>query len=240
VTPVTGPTAHLSGLGYVRLYAGSDLVKLGPVLVGAPLLVWSAVAALATRPRLAAMVFGESATATVDPLDFGLLADDVEYAPESRAWWIPTAEPPVGAAVIVHGFEPTDNPRATDPGPRLDLAVRLHRTGIASLVVNLGYASGAHPHTGGPSEADDIAAAVEWARQRSGVPVAIVGFSAGGHAAVVAAGQCQPSAVVTDASFVDFGDRKPAGVAIDRVLRRSVLHGSDDGPSPGRPRGVAG
>jgi len=210
-------------------------MKIPPLLAALPFAAWTAVAALATRPRLAARVFGESTTEPRDPLDFGMLADDVAYVPGSKAWWIPSSEPPVGAVVIVHGFEPTDDPRSTDPGPRLDLAARLQRHGVASLVINLGYASGAHLHSGGPLEAADIAAAVDWARERSGVPVAIVGFSAGGHASVVASTLCASAAVVTDSAFVDFGE-----VVADQASQLLRLPAVAFGPVPYVMRAMTG
>lgn len=174
--------------------------------VGALIVVLSGmVAVLATRPRLAAKVFGPSTAPERRPSDLGLDATDIEYAAGARAWWIP-APSATASVVIVHGYEPTDDPRSTDPGPRLDVASMLNGHGFESLVVNLGYASGQHLHSGGELEAEDVAAAVEWARRRTGRPVAVIGFSAGGHAGVAAASRCSPFAVVTDSSFVDFGE----------------------------------
>ena len=73
-------------------------------------------------------------------------------------------------------------------------------------MLGLGYGSGAHLHSGGELEADDIAAAVAWAAGEGEVPVAILGCSAGGHASVAAADRCDVFAVVTDSSFVSFAE----------------------------------
>lgn len=181
------------------LYRVAGALALTPVVCSALLAV------LATRPRLAAKVFGPGDQQPVDPADLGLPATDIEYDGGSRAWWIP-AVAPVGSVVIVHGYEPTDDPRSTDPAPRLEVAAMLRGHGLGTLVINLGYASGSHPHSGGELEARDVARAVEWVRAEVGLPVALFGFSAGGHACVLAAKRSRPFAVVTDGTFVDFGE----------------------------------
>ncbi len=176
----------------------------GALIAAIPIAVSGLLAALATRPRLAALAFGGEPNPSRHPADVGLDATDIEYSLGCSAWWISAADA-VASVVIVHGFEPSEDPRATDPGPRLELAAVLHRSGYNCLVVSLGYGSGAHLHSGGALEADDVAAAVRWARSEADVPVAVVGFSAGGHAAVTATDRMHTFAVVTDSSFTDFG-----------------------------------
>lgn len=161
-------------------------------------------AALATRPKLAALAFGGEPNLSRHPADVGLEATDIEYAAGCSAWWIPATDA-AASIVIVHGFEPSDDPRATDPAPRLELAAIMQRAGYNCMVISLGYGSGAHLHSGGALEADDVAAAARWARAAAEVPVAVVGFSAGGHAAVAATDRMHAFAVVTDSSFTDFG-----------------------------------
>jgi len=175
------------------------------VIASAPLALSGVLATLATRPKLAALAFGGQGNPSRHPSDVGLDATDVEYSPGCRAWWIPSDDA-VASVVIVHGFEPSEDPRATDPGPRLELAAVLERARYNCLVISLGYGSGAHLHTGGALEADDVAAAVNWAQTETDVPVAVVGFSAGGHTAVTATDRMHPFAVVTDSSFTDFGE----------------------------------
>ncbi|MEL6981934.1 MAG: alpha/beta hydrolase [Actinomycetota bacterium] len=187
-----------------------------------PALLSAVLAVLATRPKLAAKVFGPGERRVWHPSDLELDSTDVEYRPGSQAWWIP-APAAVGAVVIVHGYEPTIDPRSTDPGPRLELASMLHTHGFASLIVNLGYASGSHLHSGGALEADDIADGVEWVRNRSGLPVAVIGFSAGGHASIAATSRCSPFAVVTDSSFVDFSEVATDQGSLLLRLPRSVF-----------------
>ncbi len=160
-------------------------------------------AALATRPRLAAKAFGGRANPSRHPSDFGLSSTDVEYSPGCSGWWVPTPEA-VGSVVIVHGFEASEDPRATDTAPRIELAALICEAGYNCLIISLGYSGGTRLHSGGALEAADIAAAVQWAATECDAPVAVVGFSAGGHAAVAATNQTQVFAVVTDSSFVDF------------------------------------
>ncbi len=177
----------------------------GLLASGAVAVLSAAVAALATRPRLAAMAFGGEANAGRSPDEVGLDFADIEYSAGCRAWWIPV-DGSAATVVIVHGFETSEDPRATDPGPRLELAAMLAESGFSSLVISLGYGNGTHPHSGGVLEAADITAAVRWAAETSEQPVAIAGFSAGGHAAVAASNECNVFAVVTDSAFVDFSD----------------------------------
>ncbi len=162
-------------------------------------------ATLASRPKLAAKVFGGEPNPRQHPTDVGLEAIDVEYSQGSLAWWVP-APGAAASVVVVHGFETAEDPRATDPGPRLELAVLLHEAEFNCLIISLGYGTGAHLHSGGALEAQDIVAAVKWAAAHGGVPVAVFGFSAGGHAAVAASASIEPFAVITDSSFVDFGE----------------------------------
>ena len=181
------------------------LAGVGVVVALVPAALGAAVAVLATRPRLAAKVFGGVDNPGKSPADFGLPSVDVEYATGCPAWWIPV-DGSKAAVVIVHGFETSEDPRSTDPGPRLELAAMLAEEGFSSLVISLGYGSGAHLHSGGPLEAADVAAAVRWAASESAQRVAVIGFSAGGHAAVAASNDCNVFAVLTDSSFVDFSE----------------------------------
>lgn len=186
-----GVTQRIAGIG-----TAGAAIALAPSVV---------VALLATRPKLAAVVFGGDPAPARHPSDLGLTAKEVTYAPGCTAWWIPS-EDAEASVVIVHGFDTSDDPKASDPAPRLEMAEFLHAARMNTLVVSLGYATGAHLHSGGPLEADDIVAAVAWAAQSATVPVAILGCSAGGHASVIAARACDVFAVVTDSAFVSFAE----------------------------------
>ena len=179
------------------------IIKATVVAATACIALSAAVVMISSKPRLAARVLGAGEAPSRHPSDVGLAAVDVEY----RAWLSRL----VDSGAECHGlrrdrprFRDIPRPRATDPAPRLELAALLANEQFASLVISLGYASGAHPHSGGHLEAEDIGAAVRWARAESRLPVALIGFSAGGHAAVAASARCDPCAIVTDSAFVDF------------------------------------
>lgn len=168
----------------------------------AVLCVSGAVALLATRPKLTKLLGWESAPERT-PADLRLGFDDVAYANGLRGWWI-LAPGSKGSVIIVHGFETSDNPRATDLGPGLDVAAALRLREISSLVINLGYATGRHPYSAGGLEVGDVLAAVDWVLGQTDGPIGIFGVSAGGHTAVAAGRRDHRiRVVVTDSAFVD-------------------------------------
>ena len=121
------------------------LVKFG-VGIGCVLAALNLAAAMiASRPKLLRM-FGWVSAENMTPLTLGLDFEDIEYQPGSRAWWIPAPDPRA-TVVIVHGLETSRDPRTTDPGRRLALSAALTDAGIASLVINLGYATDSHPYS---------------------------------------------------------------------------------------------
>lgn len=103
-------------LGGIGLLAGAVPSSLALVL-----------ATLATRPRLAAKVFGGPDNPHQHPSDFDLVSTDVEYAPGCDGWWIPAPDS-TAAVVIVHGFETAEDPRAADPPPNFPLLWLLNNT----------------------------------------------------------------------------------------------------------------
>ena len=106
--------------------------------------------------------------------------------------------------MFVHGYAPIHDPRSGDPAPMLELAAQFHEWGFSSLVINLGYATGAHPFSGGALEADDVTGAVRWSQTQGSAKVAVWGFSAGGSAALLASARGAPVvAVAADSAFAD-------------------------------------
>lgn len=110
-------------------------------------------------------------------------------------------EPIPGKAtvVVVHGYGDD-----RDAPPVVAVAGWLHEAGYGVLVVDLGYLHDRHRYSGGHREANDITSAVDWLEQR-GQPIAAVwGFSAGAHAALIAATRDpRIPAVVADSPFAD-------------------------------------
>lgn len=159
---------------------------------------------IATRPSVQVRLFGgdDGDGPRGDAMD----AERVEYGPGRTAWWMP-AERSSAVVVIVHGFNLSAEPIMDDPAPILPFARALRRHGYSCLLVNLGYATGAHRYTGGREEARDIDRAVAWAKAEAAGPIALWGFSDGGHHALVAAATNDDIAgVATDSAFADTGE----------------------------------
>ncbi|MEY2426518.1 MAG: hypothetical protein QOI61_2090 [Actinomycetota bacterium] len=166
----------------------------------------SLVAFIATRPRLQARLFGQTNRAELQPEALGLGYEHVEYGDGLWGWWIPARRSTTNV-VLVHGFGLSAEPIKFAPEPLLGFAATLGDLGFSSLVINLGYATGTHPYSGGGAEADDIVQAVDWLEQRHSAPVAVWGFSAGGHDALVAAAKdTRIMGVAVDSAFTHTGE----------------------------------
>ena len=130
------------------------------------------------------------------PLDDEPGWDVVDVATGIDAWYR-VAGRRRAAMVLVHGY-------GSGPAPLSEVAVRFHDLGYSVLVIALPYADGSEPFSGGRREAAAVQAAVHWLRERVDVPVALVGFSAGGFASALAvAGGADVEALVLDSAFVD-------------------------------------
>jgi len=175
------------------------------VLVTAWLALNFGVALIAVQPSLQASMFGAAEPARRAPSDLGLSFETVSYGSNRDAWWVP-AKDSRGVVVLVHGYNTFSDPKSGDAGPLLELAAAFHGWGYDSLIINLGYGTGAHPYSGGQLEADDVSAAARWCRDKGGKPVSLWGFSAGGAAVLLAAATGVPvSGVVADSAFADAG-----------------------------------
>jgi pimeloyl-ACP methyl ester carboxylesterase len=125
---------------------------------------------------------------------------EVMYDPAHHvhAWFAP---PRAGRAtvVLVHGY----NANRAD---RSDVAAALRGLGYGTLQIDLGYESGARKYGGGGPEAAEIARAVTFTKAHThNGPVVLLGYSAGGTAAILAAAQGAPvAAVVADSAPSSF------------------------------------
>lgn len=156
-----------------------------------------AVALVASRPRWQQRVFG-SVTQT-----HLALGEEVGLGGGRTGWFVPAGERR-GGVVIVHGFVLSKTPVLDSPSPLFDFAAVLRDAGYDVLLPTLGYANGVHPFSGGVAEADDVVNAAEWLAARDGGPVAVWGFSFGGHAALLAGVQSDRiAAIVTDSAYDD-------------------------------------
>ena len=135
-------------------------------------------------------------------------AQDVVYDPAAglRAWYL---APEAGKATIViaHGYQADRSHHAAE-------AAALRALGYGTLQIDFAYVGGKKRYGGGGREADEVTAAVAYAKaQTSNGPVGLLGFSAGGTASILAAARGAPViAVVADSSPVGF-----VRLATDRV-----------------------
>lgn len=131
-----------------------------------------------------------------------LLIEDVKFASGTGAkiagWWIP-ADDSRGTIILCHGIR----------GDRLTMFSRadfLQAAGYSILLIDLqahGESSGANV-TAGHKERNDVEAAVAYVRGRTAGPIAIVGWSLGG-AATVLAHDLQVDAVVLESVYPTIG-----------------------------------
>lgn len=142
----------------------------------------------------------------------------VEFGPARTGWWSPgsAAHPPV---VLAHGYSTSANAVGSSAAPVLDVAADLQAAGHPVLAMTFGYVTGAYPFGAGWREAKDVRAACAWVASETGAPALVWGFSAGAHAAVLAASAPGPvSAVVADSPVVDL-----VAVVRSECVRRSHL-----------------
>lgn len=186
------------------------LIRSAVVLAGGLIAIFvtgnAVLAFTATRPRLQARLFGQKPRAELLPDALGLDYEQVAYGDGLWGWWIP-APRSKGNVVVVHGYGISEEQIKFAPEPLLSFAATLRDLGFSSLLINLGYATRTHPYSGGGAEADDIMQAVDWLHQAHPAPVALWGFSAGGHDALVAAAKDpRVVGVAVDSAFAHTGE----------------------------------
>jgi uncharacterized protein len=135
------------------------------------------------------------------PAALGLSYEAVTFAGRDvqlAGWYVPSHGD--AAVVLLHGF-------GRDRTQLLSLVPALHAAGYHTLVYDMRArgTSGGDAVTFGHFETDDLAAAVEYLRERSGARhVAAIGVSLGAAVAVLAAARgAALDAVVADSAFAD-------------------------------------
>lgn len=122
----------------------------------------------------------------------------VTYSGHLAAWYAP----PSGSAptlIMVHGYgaNRTDHSQA--------LGQFQSQYGFGLMAIDLGYETDAQKYGGGTKEANEVVSAITYAHQQSSNPIVLLGYSAGGTEAILAAGKSSlVSAVVADSSPVSF------------------------------------
>jgi hypothetical protein len=128
--------------------------------------------------------------------------------------WFAAGKKSRPSIVLVHGY--ASNLVSTTP-----LAKALHDRGFSVLAINLGFVTEAHYYSGGALEAQDVVQAVRWVRVHHPAPVVVWGFSAGGHASLLAAARgARIQAVIAEGAPVS-----PGNLAYKGVLGRLHLPG---------------
>ena len=84
--------------------------------------------------------------------------------------------------IVVHGYN-----GSRDSPPIIDVTRWLRETGYGVLAIDLGYRDGRHRYSAGHREAHDIRAAISWLTSQGEPLAGVWAFSAGAHAALVAA-----------------------------------------------------
>ncbi|HYF90843.1 MAG TPA: alpha/beta hydrolase [Symbiobacteriaceae bacterium] len=177
--------------------------KVGAALLGAalavPVLMPAAVAAVMAYPPYRPL--------TESPADYGLPYEAVRFpsSPDGvmlEGWYIPGPDGSARAVVLAHGFL---NDRLIH-GRGLPIARALHDHGFSVVMFDLrgqGRSPGG-PVTYGAREQWDVAGAVCFARRQGARQVAVVGYSVGAVAAILAAA-ADPgiAAVVADSAYAD-------------------------------------
>jgi len=149
---------------------------------------------------------------TFEPIEFESLLDGTRLS----GWYLPAPVPTGRAVVVVPGID--DN--RLQSGITLRLAPALLEAGLDVLAIDLRGEgdSGPGPITFGAREQWDVLAAVEEARDRGAVGVAVLGFSLGAGATILAAARStEIDALVTDSAFVDL--EETFGRELERFYR---------------------
>lgn len=147
--------------------------------------------------------------------------EEVEFSPPDqpislRGWWL-AASDARGAVVILHG----GGANRADPWARLpELGADLQTRGFHALLFDMrnhgeSDASADGLPAFGPAEASDVLGAIDFIERRvSHLPIAVIGFSVGGSAAIYAAARdARIRAVVTTDTYAEIASVLPAAVA---------------------------
>ena len=141
---------------------------------------------------------------TTTPAEFGLFFEEIKWDRGLRGWLIPTSSERE-TVIFVHGWAGCREERWV---PFLELARHSYRRGMNCVLFDLGYVNGSRPYSGGELESQDLLKMVEWVRLFHKGPVIVWGFSAGGHATLLALRNSQHhiDCAITDSAFMDATD----------------------------------
>lgn len=158
-------------------------------------------ALLAWYPAHPRRLYPENMTLTTTPLKYGLQYEDVLVGNGLSGWFIP-ANAARATVILVHGWTSCREERWV---PFLELASHLHKHQLNVLLYDARYVNGTTTYSGGQRESVDLINVVDWSAKRTGVPVIVWGFSAGGHATLLALSKNDTNirCAITDSAFVN-------------------------------------
>ncbi|WDL97056.1 alpha/beta hydrolase [Alicyclobacillus sp. ALC3] len=166
------------------------------------LMMWLGLnALLAWYPAHPKKISPTNMTLTTTPLEYGLHYEDVLVGNGLSGWFIPshTARATV---ILVHGWMSCREEKWV---PFLELARHLHEHQMNVLLYDARYVNENKTYSGGQRESVDLINVADWSAKRTGVPVIVWGFSAGGHAALLALSKDDTNirCAITDSAFVN-------------------------------------
>ena len=166
------------------------------------LIIWVALnAMLAWYPAHPKKIYPDHMTLTTTPSEYGLKYEDVMVVNGLLGWFIPT-DTACATVILVHGWASCREEKWV---PFLELARHLHNQQMNVLLYDARYVNSSKTYSGGERESKDLIDVVNWAVERTEVPVVVWGFSAGGHATLLALSNHdnQISCAITDSAFVN-------------------------------------
>jgi uncharacterized protein len=172
------------------------------VVFGVVLVIWMGLnALLAWYPAHPIKLYPANMKLTTTPSEYGLEYENVIIGSGLSGWFVQAAAARA-TVVLVHGWTSCREERWV---PFLDIARHLHEHQINVLLYDARYVNGAKPYSGGKHESEDLIGIADWCAERTCLPVIAWGFSAGGHATLLALSEndTKISCAITDSAFVD-------------------------------------
>lgn len=170
--------------------------------LGVILVAWVVLnALLAWYPAHPQRLYRDNMKLTMTPSEYGLEYEDVTLGNGLSGWFIP-ADAAHATVIFVHGWASCREERWI---PFLELAQPLQNHQMNVVLYDARYVNSSAAYSGGVRESIDLLEVVHWAAIRTKVPVVIWGFSAGGHAALLALANHDTDVccALTDSAFVD-------------------------------------
>lgn len=187
--------------GSLVALAGSRYVRIGALTMAILLLLAGSATVLVAYEAADRVIHPERELRRATPASRGLEFERVAFESTDGVplvgWWMPATEPTIGTVIFLHGY-------TASKSQSLSVAPFLVRNGFHVLAFDFrahGESGGAFTSVG-LLEAEDVLAAVAFAKEKSDAPIALFGWSMGAAAALNAAPHAPDvRAVVADSAF---------------------------------------